>query len=87
MPRLARFHAPGQPLHAIQRGNNRQPIFASEDAYAFYRECLVDAARTHAVAIHAYVFMMSHVHVLASPRDAHGLSRLFQSVGQPVISN
>ena len=85
MPRLPRFHAPGQPLHAIQRGNNRQPIFASEDDYAFYRECLLDAANTHAVAIHAYVFMTNHVHVLASPRDAQGLSKLFQSVGRRYV--
>ncbi len=64
MPRLPRFHVPGQPLHAIQRGNNREPIFAAGEDYAFYRECLLDAAKAQAVAVHAYVFMTNHVHAL-----------------------
>ena len=85
MPRLPRFHVPGQPLHAIQRGNNRAPIFASEDDYEFYRVCLLDAATQHAVAIHAYVFMTNHVHLLASPAKADGLSKLFQSVGRRYV--
>lgn len=85
MPRLPRFQIPGQPLHAIQRGNNRQPIFIAAGDYAFYRDCLTDAAKQHAVAIHAYVLMTNHVHVLASPRGADGLSRLFQSVGRRYV--
>lgn len=85
MSRLPRFHVPGQPLHAIQRGNNRDPIFATEDDYAYYRVCLLDAAKEHAVAIHAYVFMTNHVHLLASPRSEQGLSKLFQSVGRRYV--
>ncbi len=85
MPRLPRFHAPGQPLHAIQRGNNRESIFSGEEDYAFYRQCLLEAAKAHAVSIHAYVFMSNHVHLLASPRSADGLSRLFQSVGRRYV--
>jgi REP element-mobilizing transposase RayT len=30
MARLPRYVIPGQPQHIIQRGNNRQPIFAAE---------------------------------------------------------
>ena len=85
MSRLPRFHVPGQPLHAIQRGNNRQPIFAAAADYAFYRECLLDAAKQYAVALHAYVLMSNHVHLLASPRSGDGLSRLFQSVGRRYV--
>ena len=44
MARLPRFFVPDQPLHIIQRGNNREPIFASDDDYRFYLECLKDAA-------------------------------------------
>ncbi len=85
MPRLPRFHVPGQPLHAIQRGNNREPIFATEEDYAFYRDCLLDAAKAQAVAIHAYVLMTNHVHLLASPQSSEGLSKLFQSVGRRYV--
>jgi putative transposase len=85
MSRLPRFHAPGQPLHALQRGNNRDPIFAADADYAFFRVCLLDAATLHEVAIHAYVFMTNHVHLLASPASADGLSKLFQSVGRRYV--
>ena len=30
MARLGRYFLPDQPLHLIQRGNNRQPIFFAE---------------------------------------------------------
>jgi putative transposase len=31
MARLARYLIPGHPQHIIQRGNNRQMIFAAQD--------------------------------------------------------
>jgi REP element-mobilizing transposase RayT len=34
MARLGRYFLPDQPLHAIQRGNNREAIFFAEDDYA-----------------------------------------------------
>jgi REP-associated tyrosine transposase len=49
MARLARYFVKDQPLHIIQRGNNREPIFATEDDYRFYLECLEDAAERHAL--------------------------------------
>jgi hypothetical protein len=33
MARLGRYFLPDQPLHVIQRGNNRQPIFFAEQDY------------------------------------------------------
>jgi len=30
MARLPRFYLPGHPLHVIQRGNNRELIFAAD---------------------------------------------------------
>ena len=44
MARLARYFVEGQPQHIIQRGNNREPIFAVERDYVFYLECLQEAA-------------------------------------------
>ncbi len=40
MARLPRYVLPGQPQHVIQRGNNREPIFAQAADYAFYLEKL-----------------------------------------------
>jgi REP element-mobilizing transposase RayT len=36
MPRPPRFIVPGLPQHVIVRGNNRDPIFASDEDYPAY---------------------------------------------------
>ena len=36
MPRRARIHLDGIPLHIVQRGHNREPCFFTEDDYAIY---------------------------------------------------
>jgi len=54
MARLPRYFVKGQAQHVIQRGNNREPIFAGDEDYSFYLECLQDAAKHHALSVHAY---------------------------------
>ena len=66
MARLPRYVIPGQPQHIILRGNNRQAIFAAEADYQFFRDALVEAADKYGLAIHAYVWMTNHVHLLAT---------------------
>ena len=85
MARLPRFFVPGQPLHIIQRGNNREPIFASDDDYRFYLECLQDAADAQGLVIHAYVLMTNHVHLLASPESETSPPKTLQSVGRRYV--
>lgn len=82
MARHARIVLPNQPLHVIQRGNNRQPIFFADDDYRRYRDWLAEAARAHGCAIHAYVLMTNHVHLLVTPRRADSLPRTMQSLGR-----
>lgn len=79
---MPRFFAPGLPLHVIQRGNDRQPIFGGRDDVMFYRNCLARAARDRGVAIHAYVFMTNHVHLLATPGLAGSMPKMMQSIGR-----
>ncbi len=55
MARLPRYFVKGQAQHVIQRGNNREPIFASKEDYRCYRDCLHEAAERHRLAIHATV--------------------------------
>ncbi len=66
MARLRRYVLPGQPQHVIQRGNNREPIFAQAADYAFYMEKLKLACEQQACVIHAYVLMTNHVQVIDS---------------------
>ena len=58
MARLPRYFAEGLPLHIIQRGNNREPVFGAEPDYRFYLVCLQRAASEHAVAITVNLFSL-----------------------------
>jgi putative transposase len=53
--------------HIIQRGNDRQACFAAEECYRFYLRELREAARRFDCALHAYVLMTNHVHLIVSP--------------------
>lgn len=64
MSRKPHFVLPGVPQHVIQRGNNREPCFYSNDDYVRYLEDLHDAAVKNNAVIQAYVLMMSLVHLL-----------------------
>lgn len=81
MARLSRYVIPGQPQHIIQRGNNRQAIFAAERDYRFFQNSLIEAADKHQLRIHAYVWMTNHIHLLATPGEDDSISKVFQSVG------
>lgn len=85
MARLSRYFVPDQPQHLIQRGNNREPIFAQDNDYQFYKECLLDATRQHGLVVHAYVLMTNHVHLLATPANEHGIPKTLQSVGRRYV--
>ncbi len=85
MARLPRYVIPGQPQHIIQRGNNRQMIFAAEEDYQFFRDVVVEAAQKYGLAIHAYVWMTNHVHILATPEFENSISKVFQSVGRRYV--
>jgi putative transposase len=85
MARLPRYVIPGQPQHIIQRGNNRQVIFAAEADYQFFRDALVEAAAKYGLAVHAYAWMTNHVHLLATPALEDSISKTFQSVGRRYV--
>lgn len=85
MARLPRYFVKGQPQHVIQRGNNREPIFAGDDDHRFYLECLQEAVERFKLNVHAYVLMTNHVHLLASPQEDVSISKTLQSVGRRYV--
>lgn len=82
MARQSRLILPNQPHHVIQRGNDNQPIFRDEDDYGRFLGCLKDAARLYRVAVHAYVLMPNHLHLLVTPGDEEGLGLMMQKLGR-----
>ena len=85
MARLPRLTLPGYPHHIIQRGNNRQPIFAATADYQVLLDLLDENARKFEVAIHAYVLMTNHFHLLATPQTSDGLPQMMQAVGRRYV--
>ena len=82
MARQPRFVLPGQPQHVIIRGNNREPVFYSEEDYLYYLNWLKEAIHKHCCALHAYVLMTNHVHLLLSPEQEYGISKAIQMLGR-----
>jgi putative transposase len=68
--RMPRLVVPGVPLHAIQRGNNRQHTFLDDQDYATFLVDLGEAAANHGCAVHVYVVMTNHFHLLLTPAEA-----------------
>ena len=85
MARLCRYFIPDQPLHVIQRGNNRQAVFFDDDNFARYRDWLIEAAEANGLAVHAYALMTNHVHLLATPKSTDSLPRSMQSLGRRYV--
>lgn len=87
MPRRPRLELPGTPLHIIQRGVNRCAIFADDVDRRHYYDLLCDAASTYGIAVHAYVFMGSHIHLpLTSPQPG-ALSLVMRNTGQCYVQS
>ncbi|TYT27616.1 transposase [Luteimonas viscosa] len=87
MPRLPRLELPGIPLHVTQRGVNRCAIFLDDDDRHHYRRVLREAARRHAVAIHAFVLMDNHVHLLLSANRSGDISQTLRRAGQTYVQS
>jgi len=85
MARLPRLTLPGYPHHVIQRGNNRQAIFNSVADQQTLLALLAENAKKFQVAIHAYVLMSNHFHLLATPQTAEGLPQMMQAVGRSYV--
>jgi len=85
MARLPRLTLPGYPHHIIQRGNNRQPIFASTADYEALLALIEEYSKKFEVAVHSYVLMSNHFHLLATPVHAEGIPRLMQAVGRSYV--
>ncbi|HEY9095449.1 MAG TPA: transposase [Hydrogenophaga sp.] len=85
MARLPRLSVPGYPHHVIQRGNNGQAIFLADAD----RQRMLDLLQVHSVrnrvAIHAYVLMDNHFHLLATPDTETGLPTMMQAVGRSYV--
>ena len=85
MPRRPRIHLDGVPLHIVQRGHNREPCFFCDDDYRSYLHWLGEALTKEHCALHAYVLMTNHAHLLLTPQRAATVPRLIIALGRRYV--
>ena len=69
----------------IQRGNNRQACFYAEEDCLFYLDWLKEYAGNAGCALHAYVLMTNHVHLLLTPAEQNSPAVLMKCLGQRYV--
>ena len=85
MPRRPRLELPGVPMHLTHRGVNRAAVFHDADDREAYRAVLQECCASHGLAVHAYVLMTNHVHLLVSAQLVGSLSRAMSKLGQRYV--
>jgi putative transposase len=85
MARLPRLYVPGYPVHVRVRGNDGRDVFRSEGDRIFMHRCLVETAPKCGIAVHAYVFMTNHIHLVATGTGEDSLARLIQRLGRRYV--
>jgi putative transposase len=55
------------PCHSTE--DNRDACFFADKDYRFYRDCIKQSADKYTAAVHAYVLMTNHVHLLVTTKQ------------------
>lgn len=85
MARLSRLAIAGLPHHVLQRGNNRQPIVIDDDDRARFLDILAAEAARQGCALHAYLLLDDHFHLLVTPPSPEALSAFMQGLGRAYV--
>lgn len=82
MARLARLFVPGCAQHVMARGHNRMAVFTDDVDRQTWLAMLKDVLPRCGVALHAWVLMGNHYHLLLTAKTAADTSSLIQTVGR-----
>lgn len=85
MARLPRLSVANHQHHILQCGNDKRSIFLDADDFAMFRRLLSDASKKFEVAIHAYVLMPDHFHLLVTPKSDEGIGKMMQWIGRHYV--
>ena len=85
MARLSRLAIPGCLHHVVQRGVERRPVFRDPADFLRMQADLLELCRAESLAVHAYVLMPDHFHLLVTPSQADSLSRAMQALGRRYV--
>ena len=82
MPRRSRLQLPGVPLHITHRGVNRAAIFIDDEDRCHYLRLLERMVIEHHLAVHAYVLMDNHIHLLATAMRSDAVASALRRLAQ-----
>ena len=85
MARQKRLFIRNIPVHVLQVGHNQQPCFFDELDYKYYLYQLKKSSEKYDVAVHSFVLMANHIHLLATPANKAALGRMMQSLGRNYV--
>lgn len=63
MARQLRIQYPGAFYHVYSRGNQKQPIFHSDEDRNYFLHCLRRTCEKFVAVIHTYCLMLNHFHL------------------------
>lgn len=64
MPRMGRVVLPNYPHHIVQRGHNRQVVFACAEDFQRYLSDMGELKEAFHIKLYAWCLMTNHVHLL-----------------------
>ena len=80
MGRDARLNYSGLVYHVVNRGNDRQVIFAEPEDYRHYLNTIQRYKKKYRFQLFAYCLMTNHVHLLIKTSESGSISRIMQSI-------
>src|SRR4051812_29871263 len=85
MARPPRIFVDGFPSHVVVRANGGQLFFAGDGDRLEFLHLLREASQKHGVAVHAYVLMSNHFHLLVTGRHRESIGRTIQGIGRKYV--
>jgi putative transposase len=85
MARLPRLAIAGHLHHVLQRGGHGQAVCRDGEDFDEFLHALHSAAAMLRVAVHGYVVLQDHIHLLLTPATTEGLPQLMQAIGRSYV--
>ncbi len=81
MPRMARVVMPKYPHSVVQRGHNRQVVFAEPADFEYHLDTRAESKAEYAVHMCGFCLMTNHVHFVLQPGErVVGLCQLMKGL-------
>jgi putative transposase len=80
MGRQLRLIADGLVYHALNRGNNRAPVFRRDADFQHFLDALAQTKERYPFRLYAYCLMSNHFHLVLEPAAGQSISRIVQSL-------